>query len=207
MFKSQLIWQPQWESLWEARTLLKVKNSTFNRWSASVCCNTAQALAFLLVSVCCDTAHVLVFLLVSMWHSLSLGVLASVSVLWHSPNLGVPAGVCVLWHCPSLGVLASVSVLWHSPSLGVLAGVSVLWHCPSHSRALMKTFTLLGWYTWTSSTSGRSLTIKTMKEMDGGTGCTSYTRMPVTQATTGNQNVTNILISHAKNGHYVCLTS
>ena len=32
---------------------------------ASMCCDTAQALVFLLVSMCCDTAQVLVFLLVS----------------------------------------------------------------------------------------------------------------------------------------------
>ena len=30
-----------------------------------MCCDTAQALVFLLVSVCCDTAQALVFLLVS----------------------------------------------------------------------------------------------------------------------------------------------
>ena len=32
----------------------------------SVCCDTAQALVFLLMSVCCDTAQALVFLLVSL---------------------------------------------------------------------------------------------------------------------------------------------
>ena len=39
---------------------------------------------FLLVSVCCDTAQALVFMLVAG------------NVLWHSPSLGVHAGVSVL---------------------------------------------------------------------------------------------------------------
>ena len=70
-----------------------------------MCCDTAQALVFLLVSMCCGTAQALVFLLVSY-------VLPGISVLWHSPSLGVRAGVNnMLYHSPSLGIRAGVNVL------------------------------------------------------------------------------------------------
>ena len=116
------------------------------------------------VVMCCDTAQALVFLLVSvLWHSPNLGVLGGVSVFWHSPSFGVLARVlvccdtaqalvfllvpesvvtqpkpwCSCWcQCvvtqPKLWCSCWCSnVLWHSPSLGVLAGIKVLWHSPS----------------------------------------------------------------------------